>query len=87
VGPPPKGAPPTPGKYGASYTNELNRKLNETTRLGIPVSIIAETTHSGGAPGALWQSVFFCQQPVGLDGTLPVSQRCFGRIACADVGN
>jgi beta-glucosidase len=51
VGPPPTGPPPPPGKYGASFTNELNRMLNESTRLGIPVSILGETTHSGGAPG------------------------------------
>ena len=51
VGPPPVGPPPPPGKYGASFTNELNRRLNESTRLGIPVAILGETTHSGGAPG------------------------------------
>jgi hypothetical protein len=51
VGPPPVGPPPPPGKYGASFTNELNRRLNATTRLGIPASILGETTHSGGAPG------------------------------------
>lgn len=54
VGPPPVGPPPPPGvpaTGGAYNTNKLNRLLNATTRLGIPASIIAETTHSGGAPG------------------------------------
>ena len=51
VGPPPVGPPPPPGHYGASYTNALNAMLNESTRLGIPVSVLGETTHSGGAPG------------------------------------
>jgi beta-glucosidase len=54
VGPPPVGPPPPPGvpaTGGAYNTNELNRLLNASTRLGIPASIIAETTHSGGASG------------------------------------
>ena len=54
VGPPPIGPPPPPGvpATGGSFnTNELNRLLNTSTRLGIPASIIAETTHSGGAAG------------------------------------
>ena len=51
VGPPPVGPPPPPGHYGASFTNALNSRMNSSTRLGIPVSILGETTHSGGAPG------------------------------------
>ena len=54
VGPPPVGPPPPPGVPavgGAFNTNELNRLLNASTRLGIPASMIAETTHSGGTSG------------------------------------
>ena len=54
VGPPPVGPPPPPGvpAVGGAYnTNELNRLLNTSTRLGIPASILGETTHSGGSSG------------------------------------
>lgn len=41
---------------GLACTNAGQQALMESNRLGIPASYIAETTHSGGAPGSKLQS-------------------------------
>ena len=66
------------GATDIACSNQAQQELKNKTRLGIPVSFLAETTHSGGAPGTTVfpMSVLQCDHAfaINMDYALPFAR-------------